>query len=150
MRAASGEVRCFGSNENGKLGRGSFTGERDSSPAPVALPAGKTATQITTSVSHACAIVDDGSVWCWGRNQWGALGAGHSDGTKMDLPESSTPVMVQGLSTGALYVSAGIDFTCATLADRSVMCWGANHLGQLGRGNVDDKSPHPEPARVSF
>lgn len=39
---------------------------------------------------------------------------------------------------GALQLTAGYDFTCSLMTDRSVYCWGANSDGQLGQGNLSD------------
>src|SRR6202022_3664274 len=79
----------------------------------------------------------DGSVWCWGQNQFGQLG----DGTTVD---KSTPVKVS-LPGPAAQVSAGgaVTFgagnleahTCAAMKDGSAYCWGLNDFGQLGVGN---------------
>jgi alpha-tubulin suppressor-like RCC1 family protein len=58
---AGGMVRCFG------LG---FS----NNPVLITLP--HPATAITAGTSHACAILDDNSVWCWGSNASGQLGDG--------------------------------------------------------------------------
>jgi alpha-tubulin suppressor-like RCC1 family protein len=43
----------------------------------VPLPLGATA--LTVGTSHACAILTDASVWCWGTNRFGELGDGTFD-----------------------------------------------------------------------
>lgn len=73
---------------------------------------------------HTCAVLDDGSVWCWGYNSRGQLG----DGTVYDRPR---PVQVQGLPA-AVSVASGLGFTCAATTDGRVYCWGRNDYGQLG------------------
>ncbi|WP_394840475.1 RCC1 domain-containing protein [Pendulispora rubella] len=149
VRTVAGEVQCWGANGNGRLGRGPMDASQSSTPAPVALPEGSRARQISVGEHHVCAILQDRTVWCWGNNELGGLGSGNTDGKTMVPSESSIPIAVQGLPTGALYVSVGGGFTCATLADYSVTCWGSNRFGTLGRGTIDT-SPHPEPARVNF
>ena len=47
----------------------------DSLPA-VDLGAGKFATLIAAGGDHTCARLNDGSVKCWGRNEYGQLGQG--------------------------------------------------------------------------
>ena len=95
---------------------------------PPALPAG--------AAAHTCALLDDGSVWCWGYNGHGELG----DGTAWDR---ARPVAVAGLPA-ARSVAAGVGFTCATAVDGRALCWGQNDLGQLGDGTtVDRVTPAP-------
>jgi hypothetical protein len=97
-----------------------------------ASAAGPHATAVSTSGGHACALLSDATVKCWGANQMGQLG----DGTHT---RRLTAVAVPGLA-GATSVSAGGGMTCAVLADGSVRCWGANDLGQLGDGTMTDRS----------
>jgi alpha-tubulin suppressor-like RCC1 family protein len=84
--------------------------------------------------NHSCAIRNDGSVWCWGRNDFGQLG----DGTATDR---DVPVQVVGV-TGATKVAAGDLHTCAIDGMQDVWCWGRNDFGQLGDGTTSDsRSP---------
>ena len=87
---------------------------------------------ISSGVLNGCALKPDGSVACWGDNQYGQLGDG-------SLVTSATPVTVPGL-TGLLALSAGGGHTCALKADRTVSCWGQNVRGGLGDGTVVNKS----------
>lgn len=57
-----GEARCSGLNGQGQLGDGTWR-ERDAMGSVAGL--GK-ALGVTTSKEHACAWLEDGSVWCWG------------------------------------------------------------------------------------
>ena len=68
---------------------------------------------------HTCAIVDDGSVACWGDNAYGQLG----DGTTNDR---STPTLTDSLGVGrtAVQVATGDYFTCVMLDNDDVKCWG--------------------------
>ena len=50
----------------------------DSLPA-VALGTGRTAVAITAGASHTCALLDNGTVKCWGDNDYGQLGLGDTD-----------------------------------------------------------------------
>ncbi len=88
--------------------------------------------------AHTCALLDDGSVWCWGDNSHGELG----DGTVYDR---ARPVAVAGLPP-ASSVGAGLGFTCASTLDGLVYCWGQNDEGQLGDGSTADRAtPAPVP-----
>ncbi len=89
---------------------------------------------LDAGATHSCAIISDGTVRCWGRNQYGQLG----NGTTVD---SLSPVATTAL-TGARSISSGLEFTCATLVDGLVKCWGRNSHGQLGNNStVDAQAP---------
>ena len=85
-------------------------------------------TRLSAGDSHVCAILDDGTVHCWGRNDSGQLG----DGTTVNR---SSPVPVSNLST-AVSIAAGQNHTCALLSSGVVRCWGDNSSGQLGNGTL--------------
>jgi hypothetical protein len=79
---------------------------------------------------HSCAVLQNGTVRCWGDNVSGQLG----DGTRT---RSSAPVEAVGLNT-AVSVSSGDFHTCALLSDGRINCWGLNWSGQLGDGTQND------------
>lgn len=72
---------------------------------------------------HSCALLQDGTVECWGKNNHGQLG----DGTQKD---SAVPVPVKGFGQKVLSLSVGYNFNCAVVADGSVMCWGYEPAGE--------------------
>ena len=133
-----GSVSCWGDNYNGQLGDNSTTNRN--APTPISsLGEGRTAVAISSGGWHTCAILDDGSVSCWGDGYNGKLGDGTDD-------ESKTPTQTSSLGEGrtAVAISSGADHTCAILDDGSVSCWGQNSYGQLGDGTNDEsKTPTP-------
>ena len=82
---------------------------------------------------HSCAIVD-GSVYCWGRNHHGQLGAGVG-------AVSVVPVLVPGL-TLIVELSSGACHSCARSSTGEVRCWGTAESGS----SRDGPMPHAEGA----
>jgi hypothetical protein len=133
----SAQLSCWGKNANGQLGDGTRV-NRPLAAATQGFPAQvEPMTYIAAGGAHACAIVKDGSLRCWGSNESGQLG----DGT--NTPRT-TPTAAMGLSAVAQVV-AGAAHTCALLepgsaGKGSVVCWGANANGQLGNGSKNASS----------
>jgi len=131
---AAGQVYCWGSNANGRLGNGSTT----TSYLPVAVDttgvlAGKTVTAISAGSGQACALADT-KAYCWGYNGDGALG----DAT---TTTRTAPVAVGGaLSGGGVSALAvGNGHACA-IASGSLYCWGWNSWAQLGDGTTTSRT----------
>jgi len=78
---------------------------------------------------HACALIEDGTVQCWGKNGNGQLG--NTDSSHPDTPYA-TPLDVVGLSGPARLISSGSQHTCVAMMDRTIQCWGLGLDGQLG------------------
>src|SRR5439155_1471331 len=76
-------------------------------------------------------ILRDGTLQCWGDNNWGQLGNGSAAGTASTTPATA----VTGITT-ATAASSGAEHTCAVLQDGSVQCWGRNTDGRLGNGTT--------------
>ena len=93
------------------------TGRKASTSAPVA----------TT-----CAVLDNGSVMCWGRDNYGQIGDGFG--------RSASPTHTVGLPRPAVAVEVGMDFSCALLDNGSVMCWGRGSGGRLGNGGTSNSA----------
>jgi alpha-tubulin suppressor-like RCC1 family protein len=85
LRIAGGVV-CWGNNDHGQLGDGT-TAARNKPGDVAGLTAG--VVSIAAGVSHTCALLESGSVRCWGLNDHGQLG----NGTNADSP---VPVEVVG------------------------------------------------------
>jgi hypothetical protein len=88
--------------------------------------------KIASGVDHACAILADDSVRCWGGNASGQLGNGTT-------ASAAVAVAVTGIAN-AIDLAAGSSFTCAVVGaapgatSGSVRCWGNGTSGQLGDG----------------
>lgn len=125
-RMVDGSVSCWGRNDGGESGDGT-TSRRTDAPTKVVGLSG--VRQIAAGARHTCARRDDGSVWCWGENGHGELGASTT-------AHAATPVQVSGLG-GVVEIAAGAHHTCARKGDGSVWCWGDNTRGQLGDGTTE-------------
>jgi alpha-tubulin suppressor-like RCC1 family protein len=132
---ANGAVRCWGDNEYGQLGLGHTTDVGDSSPASAGGTAIASAVvQVVAGTYHSCALSSDGSVRCWGRNQFGQLGYGHTD----NIGDGELVGGAVMIGVPAIQLAAGGAHTCALLNTGNVRCWGEAQFGQLGYGNTND------------
>ncbi|MGB0313221.1 MAG: LamG-like jellyroll fold domain-containing protein, partial [Poseidonia sp.] len=122
---------CWGYNANGQLGLGNTT--HQSSPVAVAFPNAGTVEKVAESggmPQQNCAIMTNGSLYCWGKNSYGELGIGSTT-------QQTTPQLVNlGSGVKAVDVSVGDGFTCAVTDAGALMCWGTNGEGRLGIGNT--------------
>lgn len=125
--ADNGLVSCWGANEKGQLG----TGDTNPRPAPTAV-AGLDGgvTTIGATENGTCAIKKDGTVWCWGANDFAQLGQG-----AQDADPHPTPVTIAGLKD-VYWLIGGANHMCAISWNNSMSCWGSNADGQAGTGAV--------------
>lgn len=82
------DVRCWGGNDAGYLGDGTFL----SSLTPVSASGLSGILGLEASQFHACALLSNKSVACWGSNTSGQLGNNNAS-------QQSTPAIVAGLTT---------------------------------------------------
>lgn len=148
---ADTNVKCWGYGRNGQLGYGSRqeVGDRANDmgqnlPA-VDLGTGRTAVWIATGEEHSCAILDDGTVKCWGRGSSGRLGYGDTTTRGDDGGEMGDALPTVELGTGrtAVQLASGLDYNCVILDDAALKCWGINGLGQLGYGDIESRGNDP-------
>jgi alpha-tubulin suppressor-like RCC1 family protein len=98
--------------------------------------------QVSAGTLHTCAIKQDGSLWCWGNNEYDQVG----DPVNTKIWESDTPIQI--MKSGALQVSSGGFHTCVVKQDNSLWCWGSNIYGQLGIASLTNKSSE-QPVQVA-
>tara|TARA_S200000501_G_scaffold104499_1_gene97892 strand:- start:5495 stop:7462 length:1968 start_codon:yes stop_codon:yes gene_type:complete len=134
----SGPLFCWGQNDNGESGDGT-TNVYSSPTIPVEFPANRTVVTVGMGSHHTCAILDDGSLMCWGSDHDGRLGNG--------LEETSsqyTPVLIDiPDNRNAISVDGGYTNTCVLFDDGGVMCWGRDHVGQNGDGGSSSTTHSP-------
>ena len=119
---------CWGENSYGQLGNGQQI-QTQTTPVWVDLGVGRTATRIAADYGNTCAIVDNGSLYCWGTNNHGKLGQ-----DDQQLGVVSTPTWVDLGGNAASAVDVGGMHVCSILNNGSLYCWGSDAYGQLGRG----------------
>jgi alpha-tubulin suppressor-like RCC1 family protein len=128
---SDGTARCWGGRHSGQLGDGSKV--EDYVWTPVTVSGITNARRIALGAAHACALLADETVRCWGQNAYGQLG----DGSTTERLVPSPPVALNEV----VEVSAGHVHTCARLRSRKVFCWGNNDWGQLARTGGAQHTP---------
>ncbi|MBK6692069.1 MAG: hypothetical protein IPG50_07685 [Myxococcales bacterium] len=134
---------CWGSTGNSRLGRGAAAGATAQPGSPLFSP-GFDPTRVATGGAHACAIMTDRGVSCWGSNTRGQAG----DFSGKD--PVTTPSGVGGLGK-VVQLALGGGHSCALTEDGDVYCWGVNNRGQLALPSPDgsvDNASHPDPVKV--
>jgi alpha-tubulin suppressor-like RCC1 family protein len=85
---------------------------------------------IALGAEHSCALLANGEVRCWGRNDFGQVG----DGTRANR---NRPASVPG--PPAMEVALGALHSCARHRNGELRCWGLNDVGQLGDGTRSNR-----------
>jgi alpha-tubulin suppressor-like RCC1 family protein len=148
-RLDTGAVKCWGRNVRGQLGLGDTT-DRGYYPNQMgdALPAvvlgSGTVLQVMAGLDHNCVRFADGTIKCWGDNEYGQIG--------QDTPATgltaiyTTPSAAVALGAGlkAIDIQGFSRHNCARLVnasnvDQGMKCWGDNRWGQLGQGDTDNR-----------
>lgn len=126
----TGAVWCWGSNSWGQLGDG--TENPRTSPVPVQVIDGTTvtATQVSLGGVHSCALIDDGSVWCWGSDFANSRVIGTSTQGRVKTPTLTEAS--RALGQKMTQIQSGASTVCGVVEDGTVLCWGANKSGALG------------------
>jgi alpha-tubulin suppressor-like RCC1 family protein len=119
---SDGTVKCWGTNVHGEYGNGNFN---PINPAytPKVVPGLSGVKQIAADGNTNCAVLNDGTLMCWGQNDMGQVG----NGSPFNVWSPST------VMTGVASVAVGAQHTCAVLTNSNVRCWGRNHQAQLGK-----------------
>ena len=146
-------VKCWGLNSSGQLGQGDIANRGDSLSetgdglSAIDLGSGRTAIAISASGTTACAVLDNGSLKCWGSGTSGSLGQGDTTtrGDGAGEMGDSLPAINLGSGRTAIAVTTGdgSPTTCARLDNHGVKCWGSNTAGKLGLGDILPRGDGP-------
>jgi alpha-tubulin suppressor-like RCC1 family protein len=126
-----GSLWCWGHNGYGQVGDGTNTNRNSPTQVP-GMSSG--VSSISLGWYHSCAIKTDGSLWCWGNNEYGQLG-------DRSYENKNSPVQIMPSEVSS--VSAGGHHTCAVKTDGSLWCWGDNSYGQIGNGTLGGSVSEP-------
>lgn len=121
-RTDAGAMLCWGDNSQGAIGDGTFV-QRLVPTAVSGLDAGVEA--IAANDASSCAY-NGANVLCWGR------GSEAQNGVTFPLSVTQ-PNVVAGSGAGVAALGARGNVACARRLSGSVICWGENFNGQLGR-----------------
>ncbi len=142
----TGGVRCWGWGVDGRLGYGNTESiGDDESPASAGdVDLGGVAIQLEVSDNHACALLEGGTVRCWGEGFSGVLG----QGTPGNVGDNEVPADVPPIDMGGVVtkVVAGGIHNCALLDTGNVRCWGSGSNGALGSGSSETIGDNETPA----
>lgn len=119
---ADGTVWCWGDASRGQLGP-EWGGTTSSSPRDV--PGVEGAIDVVAGDGHTCALLEDGTVDCWGWDRQAQLGQ------DLDEPRTASPVKIAGLSN-VKALASGARHICALLDGGAITCWGANGRHEAG------------------
>ena len=129
----NGAISCWGHDSSNQLGDSlDTTADQNTPQSYVSLPSGRIAVDVDAGPHHTCAVLDNGSIVCWGYNNYGMLGFASGSSVTDSLPQYVNTTQNQSFTQ----VSAGHDHTCALLENGTGMCWGRNTHGQLGNGST--------------
>ncbi|MFC7671322.1 RCC1 domain-containing protein [Hymenobacter humi] len=113
----------LGRGSAGRLGDGTNTQRT----APVQIGTGTNWRSVAAGWLHSVAVRTDGTLWAWGANYVGQVGAGFGGSNSTFY----APVQL-GTATTWQSVSAGRDHSLAVRTDGTLWGWGNNNYGQLG------------------
>jgi hypothetical protein len=156
-------IKCWGRNPYGQLGlgdvrdRGASASDMGDNLPFVDLGTGRTAAAVSAGGYHTCAILDDGSVKCWGFEivpdlppsefgQWG--------GAPGQMGDHLPALVFGGGGHKALLLGSGLTSSCAVLDDQSIWCWGAGARPMVvplgAHADVVQLAPWQDGARALF
>ncbi len=140
ITATSKNLKCWGSNGQGKLGlgdtanRGDGPGEMGDALSSIDLGSGFIPEDVVIALTSICAKSVSGALKCWGGNSAGQLGKGniaHLGDGPGEMGDSLSAINL-GAAFSLNGLSAGQTFICARSNTGVVKCWGGNAQGQLG------------------
>ena len=125
------EVTCWGHSNKNQIGASTSGTPVNVGAASVGGNGFTDNLQVSAGHEHSCSVKLDGSVWCWGGQDWGKLGNGKNTSIGIHIPVRVKGVDGDGSLTGMIQVSAGDEHTCALHHSGTAYCWGKKDYGRL-------------------
>jgi alpha-tubulin suppressor-like RCC1 family protein len=123
----NGTLWAWGQASYGKLGNGSTSATLT---APTQIGTANDWKVVAAGFEHSAAIKNNGTLWTWGRNNFGQLGIGN-------LVDKNIPTQVgTGTDWKNVVMSTSSNYTLAIKNDGTIWAWGNNGGGQLGDGTT--------------
>jgi len=132
----TGNVMVKGDNFYGQLGDGTYINKSNL----IEIGGFEDAVQSIAVGDHfGVALLSNGNLMTWGRNNFGQLGHGTS------TPTYNVPTTISSL-TNVVEIAAGSGHVLARLSNNDVYAWGRNDNGQLGLGDIAHRD---SPTKIS-
>jgi len=112
---------------------------------PISFPFGLKVDQMVRGWYHAGMISTTGSLFMWGRNNFGGLGLGHSNNIGVSGSEMGEYLQETQVGAGmkVFVAQSGLYHTCVILDNYEMKCFGLNSSGQLGYGDSNHRGNDP-------
>jgi alpha-tubulin suppressor-like RCC1 family protein len=123
----TGVLKCWGAQNNGRLGNGATATANITSPA--IIDSGVTYSEVSAGETHTCAVTTAGVLKCFGAGANGKLGTGGTGDT-------GTPTVINA-GTQYIDVAASSTSTCAINALGTMRCTGNWIYGISGTTDTD-------------
>lgn len=146
--SSKGQVKCWGSNNNGELGTAASTshglepGTMGQNLPLVNFGTNLYAKDLCVGYKSTCIATLDGRVKCWGLNNLGQLGQERDDfeiGRKVNDMGDNLPFTNLGSGFKVKSVHCGGATNCALSETGELKCWGDGSYGALG-SNISPKT----------
>ena len=140
-RSQSGDVYCWGDSEFGKAGDGRMPDNVGREKLLPGAPILKGAVTLSVAGAHACSVMSDGQISCWGQNNYGACGQ------PLRTRYVPRPKLVPNVKNAA-GIATGESVTCMVDRAGAVSCWGEGIYRVLGPHAPADGSARDTPQSI--
>ncbi len=123
---SDGTLWCWGDNSSGELGISDTSSNHQD--APVQVGTENNWKKVKAGYHFACGMKNDNTLWCWGDNSDGEVGA------DLSISKVTAPVEVSGTTWRKF--TTGWYYACAISSDNTLWCWGKDYVNNYGKKPV--------------